>query len=153
MAGTEAAALLHLEAALEELPEQVIIHVGLLMLPGSAEGQAMDQHWAMERGEVVMLVMNTTGMNPDHIMLSREDSHKGHTAYDSDYTRCPESADAHREWTQWLPRVGAGREGRAMANGHRVPFGGDENALKETVVMVTYAEYLLKSTELQILKQ
>lgn len=42
MAGTEAAALLHLEAALEELPEQVIIYVGLLMLPGSAEGQAMD---------------------------------------------------------------------------------------------------------------
>ena len=42
MAGIEAAALLHLEAGLEELPEQVIIYVGLLMLPGSAEGQAMD---------------------------------------------------------------------------------------------------------------
>lgn len=153
MAGIEAAALLHLEAGLEELPEQVIIYVGLLMLPGSAEGQAMDQHLAMERGEVVMLVMNTTGMNPDHIMLSREDSHKGHITYNSDYTKCPESADTHREWMQQLPRVGVGREGRAMANGHRVPFGGDENALKETVVMVTYSENLLKSTELQILKE
>ena len=42
MAGTEAVALLHLRAGLEELPEQVIIYVGLLMLPGSAEVHAMD---------------------------------------------------------------------------------------------------------------
>ena len=35
-----------------------------------------------------------------------------------------------------------------MVNGHSIPFGGDENALKEVVVMVTYSENLLKSTEL-----
>ena len=41
MAGTEVAALLHLKAGLEELTEQVIIYMGLLMLPGSAEVHAV----------------------------------------------------------------------------------------------------------------
>lgn len=36
LAGTEMTALLHLKAGLEELPEQVIMYVGLLTLPGSA---------------------------------------------------------------------------------------------------------------------
>lgn len=42
MAGTEVAALLHLKAGLEDLPEQVTIYVDSLTFCGSAEVHAME---------------------------------------------------------------------------------------------------------------
>ena len=44
--------------------------------------------------------------------------------------------------------MGGGEKWEGAVKWHKISFRGDENALKEVVVMVTYSENLLKSTEL-----
>lgn len=62
---------------------------------------------------------------------------KDHVLFGSIYMKCLEQANLGEKIDWWLPGTeGAGKGCKVTADGNRVSFGGDENFLKLTVVMV-----------------